>query len=157
MIDSSFRDLIEQRRLVILNTFLSTNAYRAALSALDVVCTPYRPSVACRAPCSKVSPQVAQYWPTGAAGWKPSSIASISDGHAMSWITRHLRTRFASPWIRSAEYRETDAITRLLAFHSIENFAAIWTNGIRQHRGLAASNILPWGWVEESIQNPLNA
>jgi hypothetical protein len=58
---------------------------------------------------------------------------------------------------QSAAYREKDAITRLLAFHSVDNFAAIWTNGIRQYRGLSASHVLPWNWVEESIQNRLSA
>jgi len=157
MIDSSFRDLIEQRRLVILNTFLSTNAYRAALSALDVVCTPYP---AFRGLSSTLLEGVAAGRPVLAhrCGW----MEAIVDRFDLGWTCDVLdHTAFTHAirvaLDRSAEYRETDAITRLLAFHSIENFAAIWTNGIRQHRGLAASNILPWGWVEESIQNPLNA
>jgi glycosyltransferase involved in cell wall biosynthesis len=157
MIDSSFRDLIEQGRLVILNRFLSTSAYRAALSALDVVCTPYP---AFRGLSSTLLEGVAAGRPVLAhkCGWMEAIVHRFDLGWTCDVMDHTAFTHTIRVALeQSAAYREKDAITRLLAFHSVDNFAAIWTNGIRQYRGLAASHVLPWNWVEESIQNRLSA
>jgi len=150
-IQRSYADLIEQGRLILLNRFLDQATYQAAISALDVVCTPY-PGF--RGLSSTLLEGVAAGRPilANACGWSQAIVRRFGLG----WTCDVLNPEAFAATIRTAldqcdDYAETPAVSRLLAFHAPENFARTWVQGIRTVRGAAGDAPLTWEWVEESL------
>jgi glycosyltransferase involved in cell wall biosynthesis len=150
-ISESFSDLVRQGKLIVLDGFLSTESYQTALSALDVVCTPY-PGFAGLS--STLLEGVAAGRPVLAnrSGWMHALVERFRVGWTCD-VTEH--SAFAAS-IRTAldeasDYCETEMVRRLLAFHDIRNFAALWGQGISEWLGRPVPRALDWAWVEESM------
>jgi hypothetical protein len=70
------------------------------------------------------------------------------DVQAPESFARTLRTAFDE----STDYKECEPASRLVAFHSPQNYAETWLQGIRERLGLPASpDIRPWNWVLEAV------
>jgi glycosyltransferase involved in cell wall biosynthesis len=152
-IRNKYGDLVEKERLILVNRFLSQAEFRTALTAMDVVCTPY-PHFA------GLSEMLLQAVAAGRPvlandyGWSRAMIKRFGlgwtcDVHAPESFARTLRAAFD----QSADYKESEAVSRLVAFHSPENYAETWLQGIRERMGLpASSDIKPWSWVLEAVE-----
>jgi glycosyltransferase involved in cell wall biosynthesis len=148
LLDSDYKDLIDSDRIIALDRFLDSRENLAAFAAMDVVCTPHPGSVA-------LSGVLLQ----GLAAGRP--ILSSNLGWCES-IVKRFRTGWTCD-VRNADeltsamrtaldecesYRPSEATQRLLAFHTPENFAASFLDGLRQFANLPASPARrSWPWV----------
>ena len=75
------------------------------------------------------------------AGW----LCEISDPASFA---RAVRTAFDE----CDGYRPNEAVSRLLAFHTPDNFSASFLAGVREMAGLPPSaNVRSWEWVQEAL------
>ena len=152
-IERSFQDLIDSTRLILIQGFQTATVFQTALSALDVVCTPY-PRFGGLS--STLLEGVAAGRPvlTNDFGWS----AAITNRFQLGWTCDVLSHDAFSRAIRRAfdecdGYRESEATSRLLAFHLPENFAESWLTGLRKAAGLPrARTLLPWTWVLDATR-----
>lgn len=150
-IDQHFADLLRDGRLILLSGFLDAHTYQAAISALDVVCTPY-PGFSGLS--STLLEGVAAGRPVlaNASGWSQAMVRRFRLG----WTTDVLNHQAFTAAIRKGlaqfeDYRETEAIRRLLLFHTPENFSRTWTQGIKTLRGITDEGPYRWAWVQEPL------
>ncbi len=147
LIDDHFADLLHSERLILLNRFLTTDEYAAALTALDVVATPYP---AFNGVSSTLLEAVSAGRPVLAhdTGWMQVMVSRFGLGWTCDVLSpESLKRSVGHAFEHASQHRETDAIRRLLAFHEPENFAAAWTNGLRPE----GNQLRTWAWVEEAI------
>ena len=155
-IDESFGDLIRADRLFVRNGFVSNETYQTVLTALDVVCTPY-PVFAGLS--STLLEGLAAGRPVLAnkAGW----CEAVVDRFGVGWTCDVLDHADFTRAVREAldgsgAYVETEKARRLLAFHSPQNFASTWCNGIGQALGAAPSTVRSWTWACQSLETEMN-
>jgi len=148
VIERDFGDLIAGDRLMLKTGFLDTATYQAALAALDVVCTPYPRFYGLS---STLLEGLAAGRPilANAAGWSDAMVSRFGLG----WTCDVLNHQAFVAAIRHAldnfeTHQETEPIRRLLRYHTPENFARSWTEGIRGAAGLPAKHPLRWEWVQ---------
>ncbi len=150
-INGAFGDLVRSGRLQLLRRFLTQQEFQAALSALDVVCTPY----------------------PGFAGLSSTLLEGVAAGrpvlaHDYGWSAAAVR-RFGLGWTcnvldagdfaralrraldESDAYRPPEAVDRLLAFHSPENFVAHWTAGVLDAAQCPPRPVKTWEWVTDGL------
>ncbi len=149
-IEEGYGDLLREGRLVLRKGFLEPDVFQTVLTALDVVCTPYPRFEGLS---STLLEGVAAGRPvlTDAFGWSETMVRRFGLGASCDVLnhaafTRAIRTALE----QSGEYRESEAVRRLLAFHTPENFALGWIQGIRKTLGQPADPIRSWDWVCEA-------
>jgi len=151
LIETKHGDLVAQGRLTVMNGFLDQGTFQAALSALDVVCTPY-PGFAGLS--STLLEGVAAERPilSNDFGWSRAIVRRFDLGWTCDVLNHQRFTDAIKVALdRASEYAETEAVRRLLQFHTPENFGATWVQDIggRAARGTPAAR--DWTWVEESL------
>lgn len=148
LLEGPFEALIRAGRIRVIDGYASRARIEAAIAACDVVCTPYPAHIGS-----------ATFVIRAAAAGRPVL------GSTFGWIGRTVQ-RFDMGWTcdvddqtgfahaiefsleRSGSYAPTEATRRFLQFHSPENFAAQWTQRLRERLGLpAASGLTEWEWV----------
>jgi glycosyltransferase involved in cell wall biosynthesis len=147
-------DLVGSGRLIVMDEFLDRDAYQAVFSAVDLMCVPY-PGFA--AVSSVLLESLAAGRPVLAndAGW----CRVIVDRFAAGWACDVLDPAAFASTLRQAldeceGYRQTEAITRLLAFHSPENFVALWLERVNQLCGQPPAEMRTWDWVVSACAAP---
>jgi glycosyltransferase involved in cell wall biosynthesis len=153
-IEGKYGDLLQQRRVILVKGFLDPLIYQAALTALDIVCTPY-PRFGGLS--STLLEGVAAGRPilANSFGWSQAVVKRFRLGWTCDVLNHEAFTRtIRAAFDQSDEYRESQAATRLLAFHAPENFAETWVHGIRRELGRPAQSARTWDWVMESIPEP---
>lgn len=148
-IDTEFRDLVMAGRLLLLDRFLSAEEYQSALSAMDIVCTPY-PGFAALSSVLLEGLAAGRPILTNRLGWCQRIVEQFDAGwtcdvHDQADFIRGIRAAFEG----SASHRGSDATARLLAFHEPANFAATFLEGLRRIAGRPAAPVVPWSWVLE--------
>lgn len=141
-------DLLASDRLILRTGFLDQQTYHAAITALDVVCTPY-PGFGGLSSTLLEAVGAGRPVLANSYGW----CKAIVDRFNIGWTCDVLNHEAFTSMIRTAlsrcgEYEETEAIRRLRVFHSPDNFVATWLNGIRRAKGLDGSSPRTWDWVE---------
>jgi len=152
MLAREFTDLTRAGRLIVLDRFLSLEDYAASLTALDVVSIPYPGFDALS---SVLLEAVAAGRPVLATdrGWSRALVARFDLG----WTCNILDPAALKSAVRTAmaecdAYQESEAVRRLLTFHSPDNFAESWLTEIRKARGMAPSaDFHPWSWVVDAL------
>ena len=147
-IETSYRDLVDSGRVIVLDRFLAGDDLQRALAAMDVVCTPYPGFLALS---SVLLEGLAAGRPvlSNNIGWCDAIVKRFGAGWTCDL---HNPDAFAGA-IRTAldeceSYRHSEATLRLLAFHKPENFAASFLQGLRSFAGLPPSSELrSWSWV----------
>jgi len=144
------KDLIDAGRLVIRNEFLEPDVFHAAVSALDVVCTPY-PKFAGLSATLLEGVAAGRPILANAFGWSRAIVRRFKLGWTCDVLNpREFTETIKNALDQSAGYAETTAVERLMRFHSPENFGATWVAEICQRLGRAATPIA-WEWVEETL------
>jgi glycosyltransferase involved in cell wall biosynthesis len=152
VIDRDFADLTAAGKLITLDRFLSLEEYTSALTALDVVSVPYPGFDALS---SVLLEAVAAGRPVLATdrGWSRAVVGRFNLGWTCDILNHEALTGAVRTAMAECEaYEETEAISRLLAFHAPENFAESWLTEIRRRGGLpASSDFRPWSWVLDAL------
>jgi glycosyltransferase involved in cell wall biosynthesis len=152
ILDRDFGDLTAQNRIVVFDRFLEMEEYSAAFTALDVVCIPYPgfdglSSVLLEA-VSAGRPVLATD-----RGWSRALVRRFQLGWTCDVLdpvalTAAVRTAFET----CESYLPSESTARLLTFHSPENFAESWLEGIRETMRLGPSpTFRPWSWVVDAL------
>jgi glycosyltransferase involved in cell wall biosynthesis len=143
--ESEFADLLSTRRLVIVPGFLSTENYQTALTAMDIVCTPYPRFMGLSASLLEA---VSAGRPVLAndSGWMRAMVHQFGLG----WTCDVLNGPELSSAIRTAfdtcsGFVETPAIDQLMRFNSPANYAMNWAQGLSGGREIPAQ--MPWSEV----------
>jgi glycosyltransferase involved in cell wall biosynthesis len=152
-ITGKFGDLVANGRLFVIRRFLSQTEYQAALSALDVVCTPY-PRFSGLS--STLLEGVAAGRPILADdfGWS----AEVVRRFRLGWTCDVLNQAQFNSAVRRAldgadAYRRSDGAERLLAFHTVQNFIDHWMLGIDRALGRPARSVKTWEWVSRGEES----
>ena len=139
--------LVREGRIVSIDRYVNNEEFSDAVSALDVVCTPYpqhvgsasiviRAAAAERPVVSSTFGWVGRIVPRLDLGW----TCDVSDTPALaSTITTALEA--------SAHFRLSEPARRFIRFHSVENFQAVWTARLRDRLELAPRKQYSWDWV----------
>jgi glycosyltransferase involved in cell wall biosynthesis len=147
-IETSYKDLADSGRIIMLDRFMTSDQNQRALAAMDVVCTPYPGFVALS---SVLLEGLAAGRPvlSNNLGWCEAIVKRFDAG----WTCDLMNPEAFAQAIRTAldeceSYRHTEATSRLLAFHAPENFAASFLKGLRSFANLPPSpELRPWSWV----------
>jgi glycosyltransferase involved in cell wall biosynthesis len=150
-IDQAFGDLLTQEKLIFLPGFLTPATYQTALTAMDVICTPYPQFAGLSATLLEA---VAASRPVlaNASGWMREMVRRFSLGWTCDVLDH---AAFTSAVRHALDHRDevvaNEATRRLLAFHSPANFGRTWVEGIRNARGQFDATPLRWSWVEAAL------
>ena len=146
-LDEGYRDLVEAGRIIVVDRFLSATENQRALAAMDVVCTPYPGFIALS---SVLLEGLAAGRPVLSSniGWCEAIVKRFRAG----WTCDVLNPEDFANALRTAldeceAYRQTDATSRLLAFHAPENFAESFLEGLRAFAKLPPREFRSWSWV----------
>ena len=143
--------LVRDGRIISIDRYVDDEEFSAAVSALDVVGTPYphhvgsasiviRAAAGERPVVSSTFGWVGMVVPRFRLGWS----CDVSDTAALaSTITIALEG--------SAEFHPSEAARRFVQYNSVENFQAAWTARLRQRLGLAPATQRSWDWVLELL------
>jgi len=152
LVQSQYRDLIHDGRLVLLDRFLTDEELTNAFAALDLHCSVYSDfsglsSLMLKGLAAGIPAVVADQ------GWSRAIVSRFCVGR----VADHRNTESFAHVLKvalddSANYQQTPAVERLLQFHSIANFV----EGLVQQAGVLAGKppltpILPWSWVLEAL------
>lgn len=153
LVRDEYPDLARNGTLVVLDRLLTEEELAHACAALDLHCSVYTgfsglSSVTLKSIAAGVPVLVSDQ-----PGWSRAAVRRFGFGHAtnprdIQGFARSLREALEA----SPGYAETEAIARLLRFHSIANF----TEGLVERAGALmgkapAAPVLPWSWVLEAL------
>jgi glycosyltransferase involved in cell wall biosynthesis len=132
---NDYGDVVRAGRIISIDRYLSVDELRQALSAMDLVCTPYMHQIAI---ASIVLRAVAANRPVLAAddGWCGRMVPAFN----MGWTSNPRNVdQFAAAIHTSLDqassWRRSEACDRLLRFHAPENFTAVFTKRLRERVG----------------------
>lgn len=153
LVREDYADLVANGTLVVLDRFLSNQELAQGFAALDVHCSVYQrfaglSTLMLRSIAAGV-PVVVGDQP----GWARATVRRFGVGHVADQrsveafagvLTQALDASNGAP--------PSEAVVRLLRFHSIANF----TDGLVERAALAAGRarpkaVLPWSWVVEAL------
>jgi glycosyltransferase involved in cell wall biosynthesis len=153
LIEQNYQNLIKQDRLIILNRYLSEEEFISGFSAVDVICIP---TLSFSGLSSILLKGIAAKRPiltNNNLGWSRMIIKRFQVG----WLCNMLNPEeFSSSLLTALEecetYQESEAIQRLLEFHSPKNFGAHWCMGLQQAMGKTIEEpVRSWDWVLEAL------
>ena len=151
-IEVEFSDLVRSKRLLLMDEFLDTEKYRAVLAAMDVICIPYPGFVGVS---NVLLEAVAEGRPvlTHDLGWPRALVKRFELG----WLCDVLNAEAFKKTMRLAldasdSYTQSEATSRLLAFHAPRNFAESLLHGLKEIIGVPTSPAFkPWSWVLDAL------
>lgn len=148
----SYKELIANQRVLVVDRYLNAEELGCVLSAADIVCCPYPQqwhpsSIAVKAlACNRPVLGADSFWlgrmiPRFEMGW----TVDVHDPAAFS-------TALPRVLDASEQWTLSEAGRRLVEFQSIEQFKNCWMQGLRQKLGLPSITTgRPWAWVEEAL------
>jgi glycosyltransferase involved in cell wall biosynthesis len=135
LLQNEYAELAKAGRIVSIDRYLSVEELQQALAAMDLVCTPYMHQIAI---ASITLRAVAANRPVLAAddGWCGRMVPAFG----MGWTSNPRDSqRFADAIRTSLEaapgWQRGEACNKLLEFHKPANFAAIFTERLRERLG----------------------
>lgn len=152
LVERDYQNLVKQDRLIILNRYLSEEEFTLGFSAVDVICIP---SLSFGGASSILLKGIAAKRPILANdfGWSRMIIKRFQVG----WLCNMLNPEEFSNSLLTAlekceDYQESEAIKRLLKFHSPKNFGASWSIGLQKVMGATPPQpVYSWDWVLEAL------
>jgi glycosyltransferase involved in cell wall biosynthesis len=148
MLRTEFASLVRQRRIIAIDRYVTDEELDAGVLAMDLVCTPYprhigSASIVIRAAVAD-RPVLASNF-----GWMGFVVPRFSLG-----VTCDVgdSVRFpdvlASALDDAERFQPAPAARRFVRYHSVENFAACWTQRLRERMGLpSAEQTVAWEWA----------
>ena len=152
LVDRECREWVASDRMIVLDRFISDEEFNLAITAADVVCTPYRrhigsASIAIRAASAERFVLASDY------GWlghivPQFDLGRVCDVESINVLSSELTTALddasCHTWGESAR--------RFAAFHSEANFVATWTARLRERLGKPCDEQrMTWDKVMESV------
>ncbi len=153
LVEHEYADLVRGEQLIVVNRFVDPSSFQTILSALDVVTTPF-PGHWNRSLTLLHAIAAGRPVLSSNVGWMRTMI----DRFGFGWTCDVLDPKILAATIREAldrcgDYRESEAIRRLLQFYSPENLVDHWLAGIRETLALPASDqICSWAMVETALE-----
>jgi glycosyltransferase involved in cell wall biosynthesis len=147
-IEHDHAGLLRDGRLVLLDRYLDERELRLALAAMDVVCTPY-PDDRGLSSVALQGVRLGRMILGSDRGWVGFAVqhcglgatCTVTDVDAFAAAIRRCLDE-------SSDFRRSHAAERLLEFHSPSNYAATWTQRLRERLDLAPTGpIRTWEWV----------
>lgn len=153
LIKDRYADLLASGRLVVMDRFLSAEELRHGFEALDLVTPVYYdfPGLA-----SLALKALAAGRPivVNDLGWSRSLVLRFEVGRRVDTADAAAFARaLESALDDAAHYRNSEAVARLLQFHSIDNFTRNMLEGVAKYRGGGggARERCEWAWVLEAL------
>jgi glycosyltransferase involved in cell wall biosynthesis len=153
LVREEYDDLVRNGTLVVLDRFLGEDELAYACAALDVHCSVYTSfsglsSVTLKSIAAGVPLVVSDHPGWSRATVRRFGLGTVTDPNHVEGFARALHEALEA----SAGYAETDAIGRLLRFHSIANFTEGVVERARALLGKPpAAPVVPWSWVLEAL------
>jgi len=150
-IEADHADLVASGRLIVMEGFLQQRTYQAVFAAADVIAAPY-PGFTAASLVILESLAAGRPVIANDLGWCGEIVGRFGAGWTCDVLdhadfTRTIRTALAS----AEAFTPTEAISRLLAFNSPENFAACWLQGVSAWSGVPPPAVRTWSWVTEAL------
>jgi len=147
------RELARSGRLIAWDRFISEREFGLVFAAADVVAATYprhtgSSGIVVRA-AAMGRPLVASDY-----GWIGHTVERFGMGRTLDVTDIDRLAAAMTAALDGAEaFEPTEATRRFNAFHTVENFAATWTAGLREAVGAApASNLRTWEWVCQALR-----
>jgi glycosyltransferase involved in cell wall biosynthesis len=150
LVEREYRDLVDARRVIVLDRFLSNDEFAMLYAALDIVAVPYPEYGLVSGTLLEAAiagrPVLASH-----LGWSGMMTRRFSLGWSCPMRDR---ARFADAMRAALDgcggFNPSPAAERLVEFHRPANFARCWTAGIRDRLGLAPDPAhRSWSWATE--------
>jgi len=153
LVREDYADLVGSGRLVVLDRFLSNQELAQGFAALDVHCSVYHHFAGLSSLMLKSVAAGAPVIVGDQPSWARATVRRFGVGH----IADHRSVAgFARVLTQALDASDgappSEAVERLLRFHSLANF----TEGLVERAALAAGRprpapVLPWSWVVEAL------
>ena len=153
LVREDYADLVSNGSLVVMDRFLSEPELAQGFAALDVHCSVYHRFAGLSSLMLKSIAAGVPVVVGDQPGWARATVRRFDVGHVAD---QHSVEAFARVLTRALDASDdappSEAVRRLLRFHSIANF----TEGLVERASLAAgrpraTGVLPWSWVVEAL------
>lgn len=151
LIEDEYADLVRSGCLVVFDRFLSDAELENGYEALDLATVVYNrfpglASLALKAVAAG-TPVIAHDF-----GWLRAAITRFEIGERIDiFDTPAFAAALRTTLDRGQIDKSSEAVRRLLLFHTEANFVAQMTQGLRRSAGLLPASILEWDWVLEAL------
>ncbi len=135
LVDRECKELVASDRMIALDRFLTDEEFNLAITAADVVCTPYRrhigsASIAIRAAAAERFVLASNY------GWLGHIVPTFGLGRVCDVESIDvLSNELTSALDDAPRHTWGESAHRFVAFHSEANFVAAWTARLRERLG----------------------
>lgn len=154
IIDAECGELISSNHIISMDRFISDDEFNLAITAGDVICTPYRnhigsASIAIRAAAAH------RYVLASSYGWLGYVVPKFKLGHVTDTQSVDTLAHELIEALKEAPCHTWGiAAGNFAAFHSEENFVAIWTSRLRERLGKPDdSQKITWDMVMASAND----
>lgn len=145
---TEFSELTRSGRLVAVDRYLSEIDLMNALSAMDLVCTPYIDHLGSSGIVLRAA-QAGRPVLTPNQGWFASIVPRFSLGHAADILEVDGLAKALEKTIPDAAgYQRSAACERLLEYSASSNFARLWARRLNERTGTPIDDrVRTWDWV----------
>lgn len=150
LITTEYQDLVDARRLIVLDRYLENSEFTQVYAALDLVAVPY-PEFGSASGTLLEAVIAGRPVITSDFGWSGMMCRRFDLGWACSMrdiesFAATLKTALQGV----SDYHVPPAAQRLIEFHRPDNFARHWLSGVRSRLGLPPDpDQRSWSWVLE--------
>jgi len=157
LIEHDFGALVKERRLLVRDDFVAEAEMAAAISAMDLVCTPYRAQYGL---ASVILNAAALGRPvlSSTGGWPSAAVARFGLGDSCDvYDVRAFASSIEKCLEAAASFQPSDAARMLTRYHAPANYAAHVTRKVRELLSLPVQDgILSWSTVSD-LYRPVGA
>jgi glycosyltransferase involved in cell wall biosynthesis len=151
LIDAQYKDLISAGRLVVMDRFLSPGELEHGYEALDLATiayskSPVLASLALKA-ISAGTPIIADDFGWLGRAIKLFDLGTVTDAFDVDAFADAMQISLARPH----KTGQPEAVRRLLAFHTPQNFVAQMTKTLRGNGSEAGQPMREWSWVLDAL------
>lgn len=152
LVDHECKELVANDQVIAMDRFISDEEFALAITAADVICTPYRhhigsASIAIRAASAERFVLASDY------GWLGHIVPQFGLGRVCDVESIDvLSSELTSALDDAPSHRWSGSARRFVAFHSEANFAAVWTARLRERLGMPRDEQrMTWNKVMELV------
>lgn len=153
MLSGAYKPLRDAGRVISFDQYVSQEQLLNAVSALDIMCTPYPRHIGSASILNRAA--AAGKFVLG-SNWGLIGLTISRFGLGLACDCTNvgeLSAAVAVAMDRAMNYVPGEPARRFVEYNTIENFHACWTRGIRRRLGLPPSPMLrTWQWVLESAE-----
>ncbi len=153
MLEGEYASLVNDRRIIVIDRFVSDETFATSLSAMDVVAACHPRQIGSSGIVVR-APKVGRPLLGSDFGWVGRMINRFSLGRTCNVRDHDALVAAVGTSLRDAEEpRLNEAARRFLKFHTVSNFAASISQNLRERLGRpAADGLRTWQWVNEPLE-----